>query len=97
LALEARARAALACGKSAEAVESVAKALAACDGVEVPLAEWRVHATAASTYRTIRDAAAAAAHSNLSSAIRQRIAGTLPERHPLRVKFEARSEMLASA
>ncbi|MDB5365989.1 MAG: Transcriptional regulatory protein terminal [Rhodospirillales bacterium] len=97
LAWEARAGAALACGENAEALESVANSLAACKDVDVPLAEWRVHATAASAYRAIGDEAAAAAHSNLGAAIRQRIAGTLPQNDPLRAKFEQRSELLASA
>jgi hypothetical protein len=96
LAWEARARAALACGDASEAMADVAQALAACDGVEVPLAEWRVHATGAMTYKAAGDVRQARTHDRLGAAIRKRLAGTLPEGDPLRSKFERRSEALAA-
>jgi DNA-binding winged helix-turn-helix (wHTH) protein len=95
LAWEARARAALSCGESSEAVDSVANALTACEGVTVPLAEWRVHATSAIAYKAIGDVHRAARHSELGSAVRQRIAESLCKDEPLRLKFEQRSGSLA--
>ncbi|MGL4961019.1 MAG: ATP-binding protein [Inquilinus sp.] len=96
LAWEARARAALACGEASEAIVHVAKALAACDGVTVPLAEWRVHATGAMAHKAAGDHRQARTHGRLGAAIRKRLAGTLPERDPLRSKFERRSGALAA-
>lgn len=96
LAWEVRARAALACGEASEAMADIAKALAACDGVTVPLAEWRVHATGAMTYRAAGDVRQERTHGRLGAAIRKRLAGTLPEAAPLRSKFERRSEALAA-
>jgi len=95
LASEARSRAALACGDASEAMADVAKALAACDGVEVPLAEWRVHATGAMVFKAIGDVRQSGKHTRLGAAIRKRLAGTLPEGDPLRSKFERRSGALA--
>jgi tetratricopeptide (TPR) repeat protein len=96
LAWEARARAALACGAVSEAMADVAKALARCEGVTVPLAEWRVHATGASVFKAIGDAGQSGKHSRLGGAIRERLAGSLPEGDPLRSKFECRSGALAA-
>jgi len=95
LASEARSRAALACGDASEAMADVAKALAACDGVEVPLAEWRVHATGAVVCKAVGDVRQVKTHDRLGAAIRKRLAGTLPEGDPLRSKFERRSGALA--
>lgn len=91
LAWEARARASLAHGATPEAVHHVAKALAACEGVEVPLAEWRAHATAASIYEAAGDADKGRTHARLSAFIRKRLAETLPAGHPLRRTFERRA------
>ncbi|MGL4959766.1 MAG: AAA family ATPase [Inquilinus sp.] len=96
LAWEARARAALACGEASEAMADVAKALAACDGVEVPLAEWRVHATGAVVCKAAGDLRQARTHDRRGAAIRKRLAGTLPEGDPLRSMFERRSGALAA-
>jgi len=96
LAREARARAALACGEATEAMADVAKALAACDGVEVPLAEWRVHATGAVVCKAAGDLRQARTHDRLGAAIRKRLADTLSEGGPLRSKFERRSAALAT-
>jgi DNA-binding winged helix-turn-helix (wHTH) protein/tetratricopeptide (TPR) repeat protein len=97
LAWEARARASLALGKASEAIANVANALAACDGVKVPLAEWRAHATAAMTYEAVGEVHLARAHDRLGAAVRKRLAGTLPEGDPLRSTFERRSGALATA
>jgi DNA-binding winged helix-turn-helix (wHTH) protein/tetratricopeptide (TPR) repeat protein len=91
LAWEGRARVALSCGKTSEALEHVVNALAACEGVQVPLAEWRVHATSAATYAAIGDVRKATTHDRRSTATRKRLAETLPQGHPLRVTFEGRS------
>ncbi|MGL4961032.1 MAG: ATP-binding protein [Inquilinus sp.] len=96
LAWEARARAALVCGEAAEAVADVTEALAACEGVTVPLAEWRAHATGAAVCKAAGDLRQARTHGRLGAAIRKRLAGSLPEGDPLRLTFERRSEALAA-
>jgi DNA-binding winged helix-turn-helix (wHTH) protein len=90
LAWEARARAALACGDASEAAKIIANAVAAWEGVKVPLAEWRVHATGAMIYKAVGDTDRAGLHSRRGAAIRKQLAETLPEGHSLRVKFESR-------
>ena len=90
LAWEARARADLACGATARAIRHVASALAACEAAKVPLAEWRVHATAAMAFKAAGNSGQARTHSRLGAAIRGRLAGTLPEGDPLRSTFERR-------
>ncbi|MDB5394759.1 MAG: hypothetical protein JWM91_2265, partial [Rhodospirillales bacterium] len=95
LAWEARARAALSCGETLEAIDNVANALTACEGVTLPLAEWRVHATSATIYKAVGDHRQAKKHSQLGAAIRKRLAESLPEGDPVRVKFEHRSELIS--
>jgi DNA-binding winged helix-turn-helix (wHTH) protein/DNA-binding CsgD family transcriptional regulator/tetratricopeptide (TPR) repeat protein len=94
LAWEAHARAALAFGDVAEAIDHVGKALAACAGVQVPLAELRVQATSATAYKAAGDAARARRHTRLGETIRKRLAESLSEGHPLRQRFEHRSGLL---
>jgi tetratricopeptide (TPR) repeat protein len=96
LAWEARARAALSCGDSAEAIEHVAKALAACEGVQIPIAEWRVHATSAIAYRTVGDLHRAKRHTQMGDAVRRRLAESLPDGDPVRLNFELRSASLSA-
>jgi hypothetical protein len=96
MAWEARARAALACGETSEAMADVVEALARCAGVTAPLAEWRVHATGASVFKAGGDSRQSERHSRLGAAIRERLAGTLPDGDPLRSTFERRSEALAA-
>ncbi|MEJ0096097.1 MAG: AAA family ATPase [Methylocella sp.] len=91
LAWEARARAALSCSKTSEAIDHLLKALAACEGVQAPLAEWRVHATGAMVYEAAGDVCGAGTHVRLGAALRNRLAETLPEGHALRLTFERRS------
>jgi DNA-binding winged helix-turn-helix (wHTH) protein/tetratricopeptide (TPR) repeat protein len=91
---EARARAALSCGEASEAVDNAANALTACEGVTVPLAEWRVHATSAVVYQAANDTAQARRHTHLGETVRKRLAESLPEGHPLRRQFERRSASL---
>jgi tetratricopeptide (TPR) repeat protein len=97
LAWEALARAALASGTATEAVGHLTKALAVCGAVQVPLANWRVHAACAATYRANGDIAQANKHSQLGLAARKLVAESLPEGHPLRLKFESRSAALFNA
>jgi tetratricopeptide (TPR) repeat protein len=94
LAWEAYARAALAFGDVAEAIEHVAKALAACADAQVPLAELRVQTTGAAVYKAAGDAARARRHTRLGETIRMQLAESLSERHPLRQRFEYRSGLL---
>ena len=78
------AEAALAEGHWAEAEAELARALAALEGGEVPLAEWRVYATAARLHERRgrrQDAGAARAHSR---AVLIRLAQSLDEDTPLR-------------
>jgi hypothetical protein len=97
LAWEAHARAALPCGEAAKAIDSVGTALAACEGVQVPLAEWRVHATCASAFKALGDDPRAGTHTRLGAAARKRLAESLPEDHPVRLTFERRSGSLCEA
>ena len=97
LAREAHARAALSCGEAENAAGHVEKALAACEGVQVPLAEWRVHATCASTFKALGDNHRADTHARLGAAIRKRLAESLPEGDRVRLTFERRSGSLATA
>jgi DNA-binding winged helix-turn-helix (wHTH) protein len=92
MAEETLARATLSCGEAAEAVNHALKALAACEGVQIPLAEWRVHTTTAMIYQMLGDASRATEHFRMAAAIRTRLAGSLPENHFLPAKFERRSE-----
>jgi hypothetical protein len=73
----------------------LANALAACEGVMVPLAEWRGHATSAVTYKAIGDHHRSSKHSQLNAAVRKRLADSLPKDHPARLKFEQRSGAIA--
>ena len=91
LAWEARARVDLALKKRTEAVGHLANALSAGAGARIPLADWRVHATCATAYRAIGDMAQAKAHTQLGLAVVKQLAESLPEGHPLRLKFESRS------
>jgi hypothetical protein len=88
------ARAALSCGQSSEGGGNVANALTACEGVTVPLAEWRAHATSAMIYRAVEDTAGARPHTRLGETVRKRLAESLPEGHPLRRQFEHRRASL---
>jgi hypothetical protein len=87
LAWQANARVAVADADQARAQVCVAHALSAMEGFEVPLAEWRVHATA-STFEEMRgDLTAAAQHRELSRAAILKIAQSLGPAEPLRAIF----------
>jgi DNA-binding winged helix-turn-helix (wHTH) protein len=91
LAWEARARVDLALKNPTEALGNLANALNAGAGVQIPLANWRVHATWAAAHRAGGDMALATTHAELGLAVTKRLAESLPEGHPLRLKFESRS------
>jgi len=56
-------------------------------GFEVPLAAWRIHATAARIDETSGNHEAALAHREISRATILRLADSLPEKEPLRENF----------
>jgi tetratricopeptide (TPR) repeat protein len=87
LAWEANARIALASQDAQRAQDYIRKALTAVDGFEVPLAEWRVHATAGELSERLGDSGAAMQHHALSRAAIQRLADSLPADEPLRKTF----------
>jgi DNA-binding winged helix-turn-helix (wHTH) protein/tetratricopeptide (TPR) repeat protein len=97
LAWEAHARAALSGGDVTKAIDAVGNALAACEKAEVPLAEWRVHATSASAFGALGDNRRAGTHARLGAAARKRLAESLPEGDPIRLIFERRSGSLCEA
>ena len=88
LAFETWARVALGRGAATEALEVIAKALAATKGFETPLADWRVHATAAVAYRVIGNPQLASRHAHLAATTRRQLVESLPQRHRLRTLFE---------
>lgn len=96
LAWEAHARAALAFGDSAQAVDHAAKALTACAGAKVPTAELRVQATCAIVFKASGDMDRARAHGQKSEILRKQLADSLPKTHPLRAQFERNSASLLS-
>jgi tetratricopeptide (TPR) repeat protein len=87
LAWEVNARIAMAVSEPERAQDCITKALSAMDGFEVPLAEWRVHATAAELSVLRGHSGAANHHRELSRATVLRLAHSLPEDHPLRITF----------
>ncbi|MGR9438645.1 AAA family ATPase (plasmid) [Rhizobium leguminosarum] len=91
LAWEARARAALSCGKAPEALEHVTRALNECEGGMAPIAEWRVRATAAAIFKAKGDLRQASNHAELGLAVTRRLAESMPAADPFRSTFERRS------
>jgi hypothetical protein len=87
LSWEANARIALAAADLQRARDCITNALAAMEGFEVPLAEWRVHATAAELSDLHGHSGAAKQHRELSRATVLRLAHSLPEDDPLRTTF----------
>ena len=78
LAWETHARVGLGRGAAAIAVESIKRALAATEGFETPLADWRIHATAAAVFEAAGHPSEAEAHAQLSAAAKTRLAESLP-------------------
>jgi len=87
LAFEANARVAIAELDLDRAQACVDKALQAMEGFEVPLAHWRVHATAAELHRRLEDQYLANNHLELSRATIHQLANSLALDEPLRKAF----------
>jgi tetratricopeptide (TPR) repeat protein len=87
LAWEVNSRVALENRDLPRARDCIAKALATVQGFEVPLAAWRVHATAARIDEESGNLEAARSHRDISRVTILRLANSLPEREPLRESF----------
>jgi len=87
LAWEVNARIAMAEGDLTRAAEKIVEALSVIEGLELPLAAWRVHATAAAIYELKEDQQRADHHGTLSRSIILLIANSLPPGHRLREAF----------
>lgn len=87
LAFEAKARVAMAEGDLPRAQDCITQAVQAMEGFEVPLAHWRVHATAYELYQRMKQQGAAKKHRELSRATIVKLANSLPEEEPLRQIF----------
>ena len=89
LAWEANARVALANFDRSRARNCIARAISTMQGFEVPLAAWRVHATAAQIEQESGNQPLARSHGELSRATLRQLADSLPVQDPLRVIFLA--------
>ena len=87
LAWDANARVAMATGDLVRGTECIAKALMTIQKFEVPLAEWRVYATAAALDDQLGNLESAKLHRQRSHATMLRIADSLPPEEPLRKTF----------
>ncbi len=87
LAWEANARVAKAELDLTFAKECLAKALVTMEDFEVPLAEWRVHASAAEVFAGLGESADSERHRRLSREAILKLANSLPEDHALRRAF----------
>src|ERR1700733_2904011 len=67
--------------------DCIAKALLTMEGFEVPLAAWRVHATAAELYARSGDNDLVEPHRELSRATIMKLANSLGPEEPLRTTF----------
>src|SRR5262249_51829943 len=86
-ALEFSVRFAMAKGDRRTAAQNLDRALAMQDGYDLPLASWRVHATAASLYRRLGKTSLAQKHEARHNEIVQRLAASLDDADPLRSSF----------
>jgi DNA-binding winged helix-turn-helix (wHTH) protein len=93
IAWETKARVLLAKGAPIEAASSLERASRIVHGFEAPLAEWRIHSTAAATHARLGERVVAANHSDLSRLSRQRLLDSLPESHWLRNSLQRPSPM----
>jgi DNA-binding winged helix-turn-helix (wHTH) protein/tetratricopeptide (TPR) repeat protein len=89
LAWETNARVARAELDLSRAKDCIGKALLTMEGFDVPLAEWRVHATAAQIDEDSGDVQSARSHGEVSRATILRLANSLPAEEPLRQIFLA--------
>ena len=84
---EANARVALTEPDAPRAQEYIAKALSTMEGFELPLASWRVHATAFELYRNSGERDSEEHHHALSRETIMKLANSLPADDPLRQTF----------
>ena len=87
LAWEINARVALANRDDARARNCIARGISTVQGFEVPLAAWRVHATAAHIEEESGNLESARSHRDVSRATIMQLANSLPEQEPLRKIF----------
>jgi len=87
LAWEVNARVAAAERDPTKAQDYISKGLSAMEGFEVPLAAWRVHATAFDLYRNSGERSLAERHLALSRDTIMKLADSLPAEAPLRRTF----------
>jgi hypothetical protein len=87
LAAEVNARVALAQRKMSAAQEYILQAIQVVEERDVPLARWRVHATAASLFETSGQIVRAQRHRQIARTAILSLADSLGARHKLRVKF----------
>jgi predicted ATPase len=87
LAWEVNARVAMGALDQTRAQDSIAKALSAMEGFEVPLAAWRVHATAFELCQNSGDRDLAERHLALSRESVIKLANSLPTEEPLRQTY----------
>ncbi len=87
LAWEANARLAMAEVDLERTRDCIAKALSTMEGFEVPLAAWRVHATAAELCRGRKNSESSEHHHQLSRATILKLADSLAAEEPLRKTF----------
>ena len=80
LAWETRARVELLARDFSSALESIARALAVTEGCETPLADWRIHATAALVYEAAGRSSDASQHAQLGRTAKARLAASLTVR-----------------
>jgi hypothetical protein len=87
LAWEPNARVAMAELDLTRAQDCIAKALSAMEGFEVPLASWRVQATAFELYQNSGNRDLAERHLALSRETVMKLANSLPTEEPLRQTY----------
>ena len=87
LAWEANARVAMAAEEWKRATECIGEALSTMEGFEVPLAAWRVHASAADLCWSTGQSEAAYQYREQSRATILKLADSLRAEDPLRAKF----------
>jgi DNA-binding winged helix-turn-helix (wHTH) protein len=87
LAWDAKARVAMAELKPKQAENCIAQGLSALEGFEVPLAGWRVHATAAKYFESLGDAGLVDKHHESSCATILKLSHSLAAEEPLRQTF----------
>jgi DNA-binding winged helix-turn-helix (wHTH) protein/tetratricopeptide (TPR) repeat protein len=93
LAFEVSARVALARSDFANAVTFISQAVELINEYDLPLASWRVHATAAEAYRLLGKKAASRTHRDAANLAITKLADSIGQEHALRTKFLASSDV----